>query len=241
MPMYNDKKIACIIPARMSSSRFPNKPLSKILGRALVLRVADIAKSVKYFDRIIVATEDDIIKETVEKEGYEAMLTSKHYTCTHRVAEVASQLLDDYIFNLQGDEPLVIKDELEYIIEYGIDNEYDMVQPCRISTQEEIKDPDSVQMIVNNGKVLHLQREPDTITDNLVTQIGMYFYKREVIADFPNLDMTWVKYWKGLDTIGFCGRYDVIPLELKTNTQAIDRPHHIHIVEKKLLDNSDSI
>ena len=67
--MYKGKSIACVIPARMSSGRFPGKPLVKINGREMVLRVADIANEARYFDRIIVATEDDIIKETVEKEG----------------------------------------------------------------------------------------------------------------------------------------------------------------------------
>ena len=233
--MYKNKKIACVIPARMSSSRFPNKPLAKILGRELVLRVADIASKVKYFDRIIVATEDEIIKETVEKEGYEAILTQEHYTCTHRVAEVALKLTEDYIFNLQGDEPLTSYKDLNKVIRFGIKNNYDMVQPYRKSTQSDHDDPDVCQMIINNGKCLHMQRTPDTITDNLVTHLGLYFYKRSVIADFPNLDMTWVKYWRGLDIIGFLGKYDVIPFELHSKTQAIDRPHHIHIVEQHLV------
>ena len=232
--MYKGKSIACVIPARMSSSRFPGKPLAKINGRELILRVADIANESKYVDRIIVATEDSIIKETVESEGYEAMITSSHYTCTHRVAEVASHLREDFIFNLQGDEPLTDPKEIEDIIVFGIENDCDMVQPYRDTTPEQIADPDCVQMIVNNGKILHMQREPDTVTDNLITQIGLYFYKREVVADFPNCDMTWVKYWKGLDTIGFCGKYDVIPLEIAGTAQAIDRPHHIQIVEQIL-------
>ena len=232
--MYKNKKIACVIPARMSSSRFPGKPLAKIHGRELVLRVVDIASQVRYFDRIIVATEDEIIKETVEKEGYEAMLTKEHYTCTHRVAEVSLKLTEDYIFNLQGDEPLTDYKDLDKVIEFGIDNNCDMVQPYRKSTQSDHDDPDVCQMTINNGKCTHMQRIPDTITDNLVSHLGLYFYKRSVIADFPNLDMTWVKYWRGLDTIGFIGKYDVIPFELHGKTQAIDRPHHIHIVEQHL-------
>ena len=64
--MYKNKQIACVIPARMSSSRFPNKPLAKILGRELILRVADAAKKCKWFDRIIIATEDQVIKDLVE-------------------------------------------------------------------------------------------------------------------------------------------------------------------------------
>ena len=234
--MYKGKSIACVIPARMSSSRFPGKPLAKINGRELILRVADIANESKYVDRIIVATEDSIIKETVESEGYEAMITSSHYTCTHRVAEVATHLREDFIFNLQGDEPLTDPKEIEDIIVFGIENDCDMVQPYRDTTPEQIADPDCVQMIVNNGKILHMQREPDTVTDNLITQLGLYFYKREVVADFPNCDMTWVKYWKGLDTIGFCGKYDVIPFKVDgVFAQAIDRPHHIQIVEQALM------
>ena len=232
--MYKGKTVTCVIPARMSSSRFPGKPLAKINGRELVLRVADIANESKFVDRIIIATEDNIIKETVESEGYEAMITSSHYTCTHRVAEVASHLTEDYILNLQGDEPLTNPLDMAKVIAFGIDNDCDMVQPYRKAIPDEIADPDCVQMIVNNGKILHMQREPDTVTDNLITQIGLYFYKREVVADFPNCDMTWVKYWKGLDTIGFCGKYDVIPLEIAGTAQAIDRPHHIQIVEQIL-------
>ena len=41
---FNNKRITCVIPARMSSGRFPGKPLAKINGRELVLRVVDIAK-----------------------------------------------------------------------------------------------------------------------------------------------------------------------------------------------------
>ena len=120
--MYKSKSIACIIPARMSSSRFPGKPLAKINGRELILRVADIANESKFVDRIIIATEDLVIKSRVESEGYEAMITGKHYTCTHRVAEVASHLTEDYIFNLQGDEPLTNPLEMAKVIAFCREN-----------------------------------------------------------------------------------------------------------------------
>ena len=232
--MYKGKTITCVIPARMSSSRFPGKPLVKINGRELVLRVADIAKKAKWFDRIIIATEDEEIRNLAIFYGYESWITKSHYTCTHRVSEVASQLSCDYIFNLQGDEPMTNPDDLDKVVEFGVNNNADMVQPYRALTDEDLADEDCVQMIVNNDRVMHMERVPPTVTDNLVTQIGMYFYKREVIHDFPNLDMTWVKYWRGLDTIGFCGKYDVIPFELDERTQAIDRPEHIQIVEQQL-------
>ena len=235
--MYKNKSVACVIPSRMSSGRFPGKPLEKINGRELVLRVGDVPRQCKYFDRIIIATEDEVIKNRVEAEGFEAMMTGSHYTCNHRVAEVAYKLKGiDYVFNLQGDEPLANPSDLDYIVEYGIDNECDMVQPYRNAVEGDNEDPDVVQMVINNGRVLYLMRTPEIATDNVVPQLGMYFYKRSVIADFPNLDMTFVKHWKGLDTIGFCGKYhgDALLLPDSGRSQGVDRPHHIKIVEDAL-------
>tara|TARA_Y100001935_G_scaffold184083_1_gene152680 strand:- start:3166 stop:3870 length:705 start_codon:yes stop_codon:yes gene_type:complete len=233
--MYKNKKIICVIPARLSSSRFPNKPLAKIKGREMVLCVADIASKSKYLDGIIIATEDKEIQRLANDNDYESIVTDKHYTCTHRVAEVSKFVLADFIFNLQGDEPLTNPNWIDDMIQYGIDNDIDVLQSSRKLEDGEIEDEDVVKMIVNNGKVVHMQRECDVICENIITQLGLYLYKIDVIKDFPNLDMTFVKYWKGLDTIGFCGKYDVMPFDLKCGKiRAVDRPHHIQEVEEQL-------
>ena len=233
--MYNGKSIACVIPARLSSSRFPGKPLAKILGREMVIRVADIAKQSKYIDRIIIATEDEIIKRLCEINGYESQLTGEHYTCTHRVAEVSQTLESDYVFNLQGDEPLTNPAWIDEMIEFGVDNDYDMVQASRELEGDEIADEDVVKMVENNGRVVHMQRVPDVVCANLTTQLGLYLYRLNVIQDFPNLDMTFVKHWGGLDTIGFCGKYEVVPYDLKCGKiRAVDRPWHITEIENEL-------
>ena len=233
--MYNGKSITCVIPARLSSSRFPGKPLAKILGREMVIRVADIAKQSKYIDRIIIATEDEIIKRLCEINGYESQLTGEHYTCTHRVAEVSQTLESDYVFNLQGDEPLTNPAWIDEMIEFGVDNDYDMVQASRELEAGEIEDEDVVKIVVNNNRITHMMRNPDIICYNIQTQLGLYFYRLNVIQDFPNLDMTFVKHWGGLDTIGFCGRYEVVPYDLKCGKiRAVDRPWHITEIENEL-------
>ena len=234
--MYKGKTIACVIPARLSSSRFPNKPLAKIAGRELVLRVADIATKSKHVDCIVIATEDEEIKNLAENNNYISVITKKYYTCSHRIAEVANDIIEmDYVFNLQGDEPLTKPEWIDEMIEFGIDNNYDMVQSSRKLEEGDIEDEDVVKMIVNNNVVTHMQRRCDVICDNIVVQLGLYFYRIDVIRDFPNLDMTFVKYWKGLDTIGFCGKYTVMPYDLKCGKiRAVDRPHHIQEVEKLL-------
>lgn len=233
--MYKGKKITCVIPARLQSSRFPNKPLAKIHGREMVLRVADIAKEARYVDQVIIATEDSEILNLAHDEGFLSVITKYHYTCTHRVSEVANNLECDYVFNLQGDEPLTKSWWIDSMIEYGIDNDYDMVQSSRKLEKGEMDDEDVVKMVVNNGKILHMFRRPDIVCDNVITQLGLYLYRLDVIKDFPNLDMTFVKYWKGLDTIGFCGKYDVMPYDLNCGKiRAVDRPHHIKEVENEL-------
>ena len=83
---FNNKRITAVIPARMSSGRFPGKPLAKINGREMVLMVADIVKQSKFIDEILIATEDDIICDLVDKSGYKGVITGKHYTCTHRIS-----------------------------------------------------------------------------------------------------------------------------------------------------------
>ena len=227
--------VTCIIPARMSSGRFPGKPLTKIAGREMVLRVADIASQCKSIDRIIVATEDEIIKRTCEINGYESRITGRHYTCTHRVAEVSETLESDYIINLQGDEPLTDPQWVDDIVAFGLKNDCDMVQAARKLEPGEVEDEDVVKMVVNNGVITHVVRTPDVVTDNLIAMLGIYMYRRNVICDFPNLDMTYVKYWRGLDTIGFCGKYNVIPFDLKCGKiRAVDRSWHIQEIEHEL-------
>jgi len=238
---FNNKRITCVIPARMSSGRFPGKPLAKINGRELVLRVVDIAKQSKFIDEVIVATEDEVIADLVEKEGHTAMITSTHYTCTHRVSEVAQNLHADYVFNLQGDEPLTKPVWLDEMIEYGITNEIDVLQSSRELEEGEVEDEDVVKMVVNNNRVTHMQRKCDVICDNICTQLGLYLYSIDAIRKFPDLDMTFVKYWKGLDTIGFCGKYDVVPFDLKCGKiRAVDRTWHIQEVEWLLQMQKDS-
>ena len=233
--MYKNKTIVCVIPARLGSSRFPNKPLAKINGREMVLLVADIANQSKYLDEIIIATEDKIIQDLATDNNYHSVITRSHYTCTHRVAEVADTVPADFIFNLQGDEPLTNPKWIDDMIVHAIDNDIDVLQSSRELEPEEIDDEDVVKMVLNNGVITHMQRKCDVICDNIVTQLGLYMYKKDVIVDFPNCDMTFVQYWHGLDTIGFCGKYNVIPFDLKCGKiRAVDRPHHIQEVEQQL-------
>ena len=99
-----------IIPARLGSTRLPNKPLADLGGKPMVVRVAERA-ALSGAERIIVATDHDDIATACMAHGVEVRLTrSDHPSGTDRIAEVARALAladDAVIVNLQGDEPLI--------------------------------------------------------------------------------------------------------------------------------------
>jgi 3-deoxy-manno-octulosonate cytidylyltransferase (CMP-KDO synthetase) len=99
-----------LIPARFASTRLPGKPLSDILGKPMVVRVAERARA-SGAERVVIATDDERIRAAALEHGIDAVLTrSDHATGTDRLAEAAAQLkLEEgaVVVNVQGDEPLL--------------------------------------------------------------------------------------------------------------------------------------
>ncbi|AKU22056.1 3-deoxy-manno-octulosonate cytidylyltransferase [Massilia sp. MB5] len=99
-----------IIPARLASTRLPNKPLADLGGKPMVVRVAERARAAGAA-RIIVATDHEAIRAACEQHGVEVCMTrADHPSGTDRIAEVAAALnlpADAVVVNLQGDEPLI--------------------------------------------------------------------------------------------------------------------------------------
>jgi len=101
---------AVLIPARLASSRLPNKPLADIAGLPMIVHVARRA-ALSGATRVVVAADDARIVQACEQHGVQAVLTrSDHATGSDRLAE-ACELLgihgDDVVVNVQGDEPLI--------------------------------------------------------------------------------------------------------------------------------------
>ena len=99
-----------IIPARLASTRLPNKPLADLGGKPMIVRVAERALA-SGATRIVVATDHADILAACAAHGIDARMTrSDHPSGTDRIAEVARELglaMDEVVVNLQGDEPLI--------------------------------------------------------------------------------------------------------------------------------------
>ena len=105
-----DSAFTVLIPARMASSRLPNKPLADIAGLPMVVRVAQRAATSKAA-RVVVAADDLRIVDACAAHGVQAILTrTDHASGSDRLAEACVQLGlhgDDIVVNVQGDEPLM--------------------------------------------------------------------------------------------------------------------------------------
>lgn len=107
-----------VIPARYSSSRYPGKPLIPLLGKPMVLWVAELSAKAVGASNVFVATEDQRIADVVSEAGFNAVMTTdKCLTGTDRLAEAALQIKADIYINVQGDEPLVNPEDIRKAIE----------------------------------------------------------------------------------------------------------------------------
>jgi 3-deoxy-manno-octulosonate cytidylyltransferase (CMP-KDO synthetase) len=99
-----------VIPARFNSTRLPGKPLLDICGRPMIVRVCERALAATNVSRVLVATDDERIRDAVSAAGYEALMTrADHASGSDRLAEAVAALEEDFdiIVNVQGDEPLI--------------------------------------------------------------------------------------------------------------------------------------
>ena len=109
-------RVLAVIPARLGSTRLPNKPLQLLAGEPLITRVIQRVLEHGLTDEVIVATDSPMIAEVVQRSQVRAVLTGdSHLTGTDRVAEAAARrefAAYDVIVNVQGDEPFVSREAL---------------------------------------------------------------------------------------------------------------------------------
>ena len=154
--------ILALIPARLNSSRLPNKPLLKIDNIPLVIHVMKRVMLCKSIHKVIVCADNVKIKNIVEKYGGECVLTSKlHKNGTERINEVASKLKKyKLIIDVQCDEIFIKPNQLSQLIKFHQKNKiFDIVIPTQIIPQHEADYINTVKIISNKkNKILYMTR-----------------------------------------------------------------------------------
>ena len=189
-----------IIPARLESTRLPNKPLADINGEPMIAHVYKRAKEANIAN-VIVAAGNVEIKEVIENIGGEAILTNPdHASGSDRIYE-ALNMYDkeskfDIIVNLQGDLPNIHKDALSKIISLLESNDADIsTLGVKISSEEEFLNKNIVKAYVKNisesNYVDDFDRRFDIGKEEfLYHHVGIYGYKRKALETFIGFDQS---------------------------------------------------
>lgn len=184
-------RVIAVIPARKASTRFPNKPLTPILGKPLIQWVWEGAKESALISKVIIATDDESISRAARAFGADvAMTRSDHISGTDRVAEVALKEKADWFINLQGDEPLIRGAILDEMVQ-GLRSEYGMATlATSLRRQEDLHQPDIVKVSIDsNGKALGFCRDSKNDQKNRWKHqhVGLYAYSPETLQRLVKL------------------------------------------------------
>jgi 3-deoxy-manno-octulosonate cytidylyltransferase (CMP-KDO synthetase) len=210
-----------LIPARYASTRLPGKPLLDIVGKPMVVRVAERARA-SGAERVVIATDDERICAAASRHGVDSVLTrADHPTGTDRLAEAAAQIkLDDksIVVNVQGDEPLLepalireVAEELRAHADAAI------ATACHpIEDPEEAFNPNVVKVVLDHaGYALYFSRATipwarDAFAANraklprglpLYRHYGLYAYRVGFLRHYPSLSAAQIERFEALEQL----------------------------------------
>ncbi|MDL2281402.1 3-deoxy-manno-octulosonate cytidylyltransferase [Selenomonadales bacterium OttesenSCG-928-I06] len=235
-------KVVCVIPARYSSTRLPGKPLALIGGKPMIEHTYTQVAKAKGVFKVIVATDDEIVKNTVEKIGGEAMLTSPdHATGSDRVCEVANCYEDlDIVINVQGDEPFIQPEAVEELIKaFEADPEIQMATLMTKIREDEINVTSTVKVITDlKGDAIYFSRSviPNQFKESpipIYKHLGIYAYRKEFLNIFTNLRKTPLEQTESLEQLRALEHgYKIRVLETKTDSIGIDTPEDLELANR---------
>jgi len=207
-----------LIPARLASTRLPDKPLADIAGKPMVVRVAErVAPSGA--ERVVVACDDERIHAACTRHGVAAVLTrSDHASGSDRLAEACEKLGldgDDVVVNVQGDEPL-IDPELVGAVATLLGARTDCVMSTAahpLADRAEYTNPNVVKVVLDAaGRALYFSRAPipwwrdgaqrsELPTPAPLRHLGLYAYRAAFLRGFPALAAAEVEQCEALEQL----------------------------------------
>jgi 3-deoxy-manno-octulosonate cytidylyltransferase (CMP-KDO synthetase) len=240
--------VMVVIPARYGSSRFPGKPLVMLGRKPMIQHVYEQAAACRAVTEVLVATDDQRIKQAVEGFGGRAVMVAGDYrTGTDRVAGVACMFGGDYFLNLQGDEIPLQPDLLMDLIEPFIKSGVDMGTLKRpIDATEDIQNHSVVKVVTDQlGNALYFSRAPiPLVRDDAgrravgglhYIHLGLYMYRRDTLLKFASLPTGRLEDAEKLEQLRALEHG--IPIKVWQTNHAslrVDTPEDVELVAEKV-------
>lgn len=239
-----------IIPARMESARFPGKVLAPIGGKPLLEWVIDRARQATRLDRLLVATDSEMVTTFCRSLDIEAVMTrADHPSGSDRVYEAACTTDADLIINVQGDEPLIDPALIDALADrLQTDASCDMVTAATPITElADLSDPSVVKVVCNaNDHALYFSRAciphyRDVQLEDLLREgqhlrhLGIYGYRKSFLKTFisaPPAPLELAEKLEQLRALHLGGTIALIQTE--ANGPGVDHPEDVPKAEAAL-------
>lgn len=237
-----------IIPARFKSSRFPGKPLTPLLGKPMILWVAELCAKALPKQDVYIATEDQSIAHVVEEAGFNSIMTSdKALTGTDRLAEAAAQIEADIYLNVQGDEPLLDPKDILKILEFKKRFPAEIINGyCPIGPKE---DPHSINMpkviFTEERRLIYMSRlalpgfkSKDNQPTTYYKQVCIYGFSREDLLKYGQFGRkSNMEQSEDIEILRFLEWGSIIRMvETSPGSLSVDVPEDVAVVENALLE-----
>ena len=246
--------IVGIIPARMASSRFPGKPLKKILSIPMIGHVYYRSQMAEVLNDVYVATCDTAIYDYIESIGGKAVMTADtHERASDRTAEALIKIEEsigeiiDIVVMLQGDEPMIVPEMIELAVEPLINDNSIKISNLmkKIETEKEWEDPNEVKVVVdNNSNAIYFSREPIPSRKKYNGKISAYKqvcimpFRRNTLLKYLDLSPTPLEIIESVDMNRFLEHgicLNMVQSDYKS--YAVDTEDDLKFVEEAMKDD----
>ena len=223
-----------IIPARVASSRLPNKVLADIGGLPMVIRTA---KAVEAVDKVAIATDSQEVLNIAKEYGIEAVLTSSSCKSgTDRIYEASQKLNladDEIVINVQADEPFieesVVKSMLDLTKKYASNSEVIATTCYKIVSKHEAQDPNLVKVVTNLDNIaLYFSRsaipyDRDGNLNEYKAHLGLYGFTVGKLEKFCTMQAGVLEDIEKLEQLRVLDNgYKIALTEVKSNSFGVD-------------------
>lgn len=205
-------RIIGIIPARLGSTRLPEKVMRMIQGKPMIQHVWKRVKQAKKLDDVIVACDDPRIRTAIESVGGKAVMTrTDHPNGTSRIAEVAEKIEADVFINIQGDEPLIRPEVIDQLA--SVFEREEALQAATLAVKKtdpaEFADANTVKVVCGEkGDALYFSRSPIPYYREgrgkdffYLKHIGIYAYRKSFLLRFSRQERSFLEDTEKLEQL----------------------------------------
>ncbi|MBP6386629.1 MAG: 3-deoxy-manno-octulosonate cytidylyltransferase [Pseudarcicella sp.] len=244
-------KILGIIPARLASTRFPEKALADIMGKSMIRRTYDKCLQASSLDSLVVATDDEKIYKHVKDFGGNVVMTSvDHLSGTDRCNEAYENYGDnfDFVINIQGDEPFIQPQQIDILANVLTPETQIATLVKKISDQETLFNTNTPKVVFDlNKQAKYFSRHPVPFQRGVsesdwlkgfdyFKHIGIYAYRVDILKEITQLPASTLELAECLEQLRWLENgYTILVENTLFDSFGIDEPSDVQKAIQKFM------